>query len=63
MIEEFEISLQEQFQEAIAADDKLIIREFLNNQNILPTTTREPKWIEISRERFSQLIYRDETVT
>ncbi len=34
MLEEIEISLQQQFLEAIAADDKLVIRDFLNNQNI-----------------------------
>ena len=34
MLDELEISLQQQFEEAIAADDKLVIREFLNNQNI-----------------------------
>ena len=34
MLEELDISLQQQFEEAIAADDKLAIRELLNNQNI-----------------------------
>ncbi len=29
-----EISLQDQFEEAIASNDKLIVQEFLNNQNI-----------------------------
>ena len=29
-----EISLQQQFEEVIASEDKLAIQEFLNNQNI-----------------------------
>src|SRR6476619_3376270 len=33
-IELDDISMQEQFEEAIASEDKLLIQEFLNNQNI-----------------------------
>lgn len=32
--EEEEVSLQEQFEEAMASNDKLVMRDFLNNQNI-----------------------------
>ena len=34
MIETEERSLQEQFEEVIAEDNKLLVQDFLNNQNI-----------------------------